>query len=48
MEDNPELTDDFFGMLTRYIKYQPQIILKCSLLESILKLAEIGLPIKNI
>ena len=48
MEDNPNLTDDFFGMLTRYIKYQPDILIKCSSVNDILKLAEIGLPITHI
>jgi hypothetical protein len=47
MNDNPHLVDDFFGMLTRYIKYAPQILLRCPSIESLLKLAEIGMPVKN-
>jgi len=29
IEDNPDLTDDFFGMLCRYVKFKPKIILLC-------------------
>ena len=48
MNENPHLTDDFFGMITRYLKYQPEILIKCNSIESLLKLAEIGIPVKHI
>ena len=48
MNENPHLADDFFGMLTRYLKYQPDIVFKSQALEQLLELAQIGIPIDHI
>ena len=47
MNDHPDLTMDFFGMITRYLKYTPEIFFKCQSLDSIFKLAEIGIPVSS-
>ena len=48
MQDNPFLVDDFFGMITRYIKYKPAVILTCPQVKHLLQLALNGIPIKHI
>lgn len=46
-EANPDLTEDFFGMLQRYGKYTPQLLLASKSLDSILKLTNIGIGVQH-
>lgn len=47
-EENPHLTEDFFGLLSRFIKYGSEIALSSSSLAIVLQLAEIGIGIQHI
>jgi hypothetical protein len=42
-EENPYLTEDFFGMMARFLKYAPEIALLSKTLQITLQLAEIGI-----
>lgn len=42
-EENPYLTEDFFGMMGRFVKYAPHIALNSKTLQIALQLAEIGI-----
>lgn len=42
-EENPYLTEDFFGMMGRFLKYSPEIALLSKTLQISLQLAEIGI-----
>jgi transportin-3 len=46
-EENPDLTEDFFGMLLRYGRYSPQLLLQSKSLGTILQLTEIGIGVKH-
>lgn len=45
MRDHDELLEDFFGMLFRYIKYLPQVVLYSNTLEINLHLAELAIGV---
>ena len=42
-DENPDLVEDYFGMLCRYIRYNPEIFLSAQSLELNLKFAELGI-----
>ena len=42
-EENPYLTEDFFGMMGRFLRYSPEISLLSKTLQITLQLAEIGI-----
>jgi len=46
-KEHDELLEDFFGLLFRYTKYMPSVILSSRTLETNLKLAELSLGINQ-
>ena len=46
-EENPELTEDFFGMLLRYGRYTPQLLLMSISWATILDLSLIGIGMQH-
>lgn len=47
-EENPYLAEDFFGMMSRFMKYAPQIALLSKTLQISLNLAEIGIGVEHV
>lgn len=48
MEDKPDLTEDFFGMLTRYLRYSPRILVNSDTLPLTLEMALLGIGINHL
>ena len=46
-DDKPDLVEDYFGMLCRYFRYNPETFLTAESLETNLKFAEIGIGINS-
>lgn len=47
IEDNAGLADDFFGMLSRFVRFMPQIINNCKHFDRLLKLTEIACELEQ-
>lgn len=48
LQEKPELTEDFFGMVTRYLNYCPKVTLKSQNFENILVLGKLGIGLQQI
>ena len=46
-EQDPDLTEDFIGMLTRFLKYIPEIFLNSALIPQLLQLVEMAIGIQH-
>lgn len=47
IQENPEITEDFFGMVVRYINYCPPAVLQSTALSSIIHCAKLGIGIEQ-